>query len=143
MKFDRRFFSNLIVFVILVVVGALLTMCQSSKAIRVAYSDDLVAISSKDYNANIAYADVLSIELIDNPDLGSVSDGKNRPELKSGVWQNDTWGEYHLCFNPNATNCIVIRLKDNQTFVFNCNSNEDTVASYQACLSHIPNLSQN
>ena len=143
MKFDRRFFSNLIVFILLIVVGALLTMCQSAKTIRVAYTDELVAISSKDYNANIAYADVLSIELIDNPDLGSVSDGKNRPELKSGVWQNDTWGEYHLCFNPNATNCIVVHLKGSQPFVFNCNSNEATAASYEAFLSRLPHLSQN
>ena len=138
MKFDRRIFSNLILFIVLIVVVAVLTMCQSATAVKVAYSDELMAISSKDYRMNIEYADVLSLELVENPELGSVADGKNRPELQSGLWKNDIWGEYHLVFNPNATNCIVAHLQDGQTYVFNYNTNEATAECYREFLTHLP-----
>jgi len=137
MKFDRRIFSNIILFVALIVVIAVLTMCESSTAIKLAYSDELMAISSKDYRINIQYTDVESLELVEAPDLGKVVDGKNRPELKSGVWENQVWGNYHLCFNPNATNCIVVHLKDGQTYVFNYNTNEATAETYQEFQIHI------
>lgn len=137
MKFDRRIFSNIILFLLIIIVIAVTTMCQSTTAIKIAFADDLMALSSMDYSMNIPYADVLELELVDAPDLGKVSGGKNKPELQSGVWENETWGEYHLCFNPNATNCIVVRLRDGQIFVFNCNTNEATMETYQEFLTYL------
>lgn len=137
MKFDRRIFSNIILFLLIIIVIAVTTMCQSTTAIKIAFADDLMALSSMDYSMNIPYADVLELELVDAPDLGKVSGGKNKPELQSGVWENETWGEYHLCFNPNATNCIVVRLRDGQIFVFNCNTNEATVETYKEFLTYL------
>ena len=142
MKFDRRIFSNLILFVVLIVVVAVLTMCQSSTAIRIAYGDELMGISSKDYSANVAYEDVASLELLEDPDLGATAGGKNRPELKTGLWENQSWGTYYLCFNPNATNCVVVHLKDGQVLVFNNNTNENTAATYEEFLTHLPHLNQ-
>jgi len=137
MKFDRRFFSNLLVFILLIIVGIVISTFQANNSVKLAFGDDIMAISSKDYNINIEYADVESLELVDNPDLCEVVDGKNRPELQSGVWKNEAWGEYHLCFNPSATNCIVVHLTDGQTFVFNYNTNEATAEAYQEFLTHI------
>lgn len=138
MKFDRRFFSNLLVFILLIVVGIIISTFQSNHSVKQAFSDDMMAISSRDYHMNIEYADVKSLELVDGPSLGELADGKNRPELQSGLWKNDIWGEYHLVFNPNATNCIVVHLQDGQTYVFNCNTNEATNDCYQELLAHLP-----
>ena len=80
MKFDRRIFSNILLFVALIVVTAIITMCESSSAIKLAYGDELMGISSKDYRMNIEYTDVEALELVDEPDLGKLVDGKNRPE---------------------------------------------------------------
>ena len=138
MKFDRRFFSNLLVFILLIVVGIVISTFQTNNSVKMAFGNDTIAISSKDYNMNIKYADVLSLELVEDPDLGSVADGKNRPELQSGLWKNDIWGEYHLVFTPNATNCIVAHLQDGQTYVFNYNTNEATAECYREFLTHLP-----
>lgn len=138
MKFDRRFFSNLLVFILLIIVGIVISTCQASNAVQLAFGDDVMAVSSKDYRMNIQYTDVEALELVEAPDLGEVVDGKNRPELKSGLWKNEAWGEYCLCFNPNATNCIVVHLNDGQTCVFNYNTNEATAETYQEFLTHLP-----
>lgn len=138
MKFDRRIFSNIALFLIVIIVITVTTMCQSTTAIKVAFADDLMALSSMDYSMNIPYADVQELELMEAPDLGKVSDGKNKPELRSGIWENEVWGEYHLCFNPNATNCIAVHLRDGRTFVFNCNTNEATAQTYEEFLAHLP-----
>ena len=137
MKFDRRIFSNIILFLLIIIVIAVTTMCQSSTAIKIAFADDLMALSSMDYSMNIPYADVRELELVEDPDLGKVSDGKNKPELQSGIWENEAWGEYHLCFNPNATNCVVVHLRDGQIFVFNSNSNEATAKTYEEFLTYL------
>ena len=110
MKFDRRFFSNLLVFILLIVIGIVISTFQANN----------------------------SVELVDVPNLGELADGKNRPELQSGLWKNDIWGEYHLVFNPNATNCIVAHLQDGQTYVFNHNTNEATAECYREFLTHLP-----
>ena len=138
MKFDRRFFSNLLVFVLLIVVGIVISTFQTNNSVKLAFGDDTIAISSRDYNMNIKYADVKSLTLVEAPDLGELTDGKNRPELKSGLWKNDSWGQYHLCFNPNTTNCVLVHLKDGQVYVFNCNTNEKTAATYAEFLTHLP-----
>ena len=137
MKFDRKIFINLLLFTAIIVVIACATMCQSSTAIQIAFSDELVAVSSMDYGMNIEYTYVDSLALVNDPVLGSADGGKNKPELKSGLWQNDTWGQYHLCFNPNATNCIVVQTIDGQTFVFNYNTNEKTEEAYRTFMSRI------
>lgn len=137
MKFDRRIFSNIILFVVLIAVTVIVTTCQSTTAIKTAFGDDLMGISSRDYSMNIAYSDVDAVELLEGPNLGDLIDGKNRPELKSGIWRNEAWGEYHLCFNPNGTSCIVVHLNNGQTYVFNCNTNEDTAQIYETLLTYI------
>lgn len=138
MKFDRRFFSNLLVFILLIVIGVVISTFQANNSVKLAFGDDMMAISSRDYNMNIEYADVKSLELVDVPNLGELADGKNRPELQSGLWKNAIWGEYHLVFNPNATNCIVAHLQDGQTYVFNYNTNEATAECYREFLTHLP-----
>ena len=137
MKFDRRVFPNIILFLILIVFVAVTSMCQSSSVIKIAYADDLMGISSKDYSINISYDDVESLELVETPEFGTLKDGKNRPELKSGIWENETWGEYYLCYNPKATNCVVVHLNSGKVCVFNCNTNEKTTETYQEFLTHI------
>jgi len=137
MKFDRRFFSNLLVFVLLIVIAGVITMCTSSTAIKIAFGDEILGIHAVKYGMNIAYKDVESVELVEEPDLGSVSDGKNRPEIRTGLWENTTWGEYHLCFNPNATNCIVVRTHDGRIFVFNNNTNEATAEVFAQLKTYI------
>jgi len=137
MKFDRRFFSNFLVFVLLIIVGIVISMCQASNTVRLAFGDDVIAISSKDYRMNITYSNVESLELINEPNFGEVTDGKNRPELKSGLWQNEEWGQYHLIYNPSSTGCIAVHMVNGDTYVFSNNTDKETAETYAEFLTHV------
>ena len=137
MKFDRRIFTNLILFVLLIVLIAMFTMCQSSTAVQIAFADQVFAVSSADYGMNIDYDEIAAVELVEDPDLGAAAGGKNKPELKSGIWENSDWGTYQLVFNPSAANCIVVHTKSGEIYVFNRNTDQETVEAYEELLTHI------
>ena len=46
--------------------------------------------------------------------------------LRAGVWQNETWGEYIIVADLDATNCIKMDLNDGRTLVFSRKNNEAT-----------------
>lgn len=128
-----------LVFVILLFgLTVLFSMCESANLIKVNFGDEVLAIHSSDYSMNIAYTDIASMELVESPVLGTPVDGKNNDALRSGVWQNDIWGEYHLCFDTDANHCIAVHLDDGRTFVFNRKDDQETKAIYDELLTYLP-----
>ena len=124
---------GLILFV--VVLG--ISMVEAHYRIQAEFSDTQVTITSNRYTMTVRYDLIESIELVDMPDRGEHVDGKDDINIRYGIWNNDTWGEYYVCAIPNATNCIVMHLNDGRTFVFNARSNDYTADLFAELESHL------
>ena len=130
---------NILFVIILFATAMLMGKCDSDNAVRIHSNDTLIAVNSKSYSMNIPYDMIADITLENVPDLGRVIDGKNNDSLRTGIWENESWGEYHLCMDPDASNCIVASLDDGRTFVFNRKSAEETEKIYQEITKKLPN----
>lgn len=105
--------------------------------IDVVFSDTDMSISSNRYNMSVEYELISSAELVSMPDRGEHIDGKDENDIRYGIWNNDTWGEYYVCAIPNATNCIVMHLNDGRIFVFNARSNDYTAELFAELQTHL------
>ena len=115
-----------------------LSMIESNFKVRTSFDETSVTIKSTKYSLNVPYDMVASLELTEMPDPGEAVDGIDDQTVRTGVWKNETWGEYRVCADPDSTNCVVIRLTDGRIFVFSLKNNEATEESYEAFLSRLP-----
>ena len=123
----KDFGFGIILFALVITISIL----QPSNKVLVEFSEDAVDVKSAKYTMNIPYALVDSLELVDKPDMGEAVEGHDDMILQIGTWKNDTWGEYKMCTELATDNCIVIHLKDGQTFVISRRDNEETAKVFE------------
>lgn len=84
----------------------------------------------------IPYNQILSMELIENPDFGVCLSGDNTKKLCYGVWENAALGEYVLCTYKSPD--VVIQINTpNQVYWIGYESGETTRILYQSFLEHL------
>ncbi len=130
----RDFFFILIIFISV----GILSFFESADKVKVEFGDDAVTIAAPRYSMNIPYDMVVSVELMDMPDQGEVIQGNDDMTVRTGNWVNDTWGEYFVCADLDATKCIVAYLDDGQIFVFSRKDNEETTTLYETLQANLP-----
>ena len=129
---------HLVFLLVIFALAILLSIHTSSNRVKVHFGEDLLAINSSKYSMNIVYTDMDDIDLVDSPDLGTMVEGNNTASLRSGEWENELWGEYSLCMDPDASQCIVIHLKDGRVFVFNRKDNAETSKLFETLQTYLP-----
>ncbi|MBR5125651.1 MAG: hypothetical protein IKU68_02845 [Oscillospiraceae bacterium] len=111
---------------------------DSNNQVKVYFDDASVRTTSNKYTLTIPYGDIVSAELTDLAEPGQkVTDGYDDDILRAGLWQNETWGEYHITADLDATNCILITLNDGRVFVFSSVNNETTAEHFETLQSHL------
>ena len=141
MKFKDYF--SLKHFLFAVVLFALLipfAIKDSNNAVKVSFDDTSIHTTSNKYTMTVRYDEILSAELADLAEAGEkVRDGYDDDILRSGMWKNDTWGEYHITADLDCTNCVVMQLTDGRLFVFSRKDNATTEELYQTLQAHLSN----
>ena len=130
----RYFIFGLILFG--VTIG--ISLIDSADDVKVTFDTETVQVLSDRYTMTIAYQDIQQVTLAQMPDAGTSVDGKDTVVLRYGVWNNDVWGEYHICADLDATNCIVVKIQDGRTLVFSSKNNANTESLYNELLTHVP-----
>ncbi len=105
--------------------------------VEVSFSDTEVVIQAKRYTMTVPYELISSVELLLLPDAGTVIDGRDDMTVRTGTWKNTQWGEYTICADLNAKNCIAIHLTDGRLFVFSSRSDMVTEEHYHILLSKL------
>lgn len=108
-----------------------ISLFQPSNKILAEFEEDSVTVKSSRYTMNIPYDMVDSIELVDKPDMGEIVDGKDDMILQTGLWKNETWGEYYMCTEIATDNCIVIHLEDERIFVISRRDDKETAKIFK------------
>ena len=139
MKFRDYFSVKHILFAIgLMGLMVVLAIRQSNNTVKVYFEATEVQVFSAKYSLAIPYNIVQSAELVDLPFEGDrVTNAFDDETLRAGVWNNETWGEYHIVADLDATNCIEVRLNDGRIFVFSRKDNATTQADYQTLTEYL------
>ncbi len=115
----------------------LLIFSDTSVDILVKYDEEMLYVTSPRLNMDIPNADIASVTLIDMPELGSLIDGYAHEVYCTGIWKNETWGEYDLCVLPQLPECIVIELKNGRKNVFTCSDEAKTQELYTNYIAYL------
>lgn len=130
----KQLFFALFIFIILIPIA----LWQSSNLVKVSFNSEHVNISSSKYSMSIRYNEIASAELVDLAEAGEkVQDGYDDDLIRTGVWKNNTWGEYTVCVDLDATQCIVAHLDDGRIFVFNRKNNETTADLFETLQTYL------
>lgn len=120
-----------VIFITLIfLVVIIFSLVSGGNAVEVSFEQESMQIESTNFDFTIAYADVEKIELSTLPEFGTMDKGYDTTSLKNGNWNNDVFGDYHLCVIPDVDSCIVVTLKDGRTVVFNYKEVENTEGVY-------------
>ena len=128
MRFRDYFSLKHILFaIVLMGLMVLLAINQSANTVKVYFENTEVQVISAKYSLAIPYDIIQSAELVDLPFEGErVVHAYDDDTLRAGVWNNETWGEYHIVADLDAKNCIAVRLNDGRLFVFSHKDNATT-----------------
>ncbi len=80
---------------------------------------------------SVAYQDIQKITLYDTFEPGEQVSGSDNLRVRSGVWQNDTWGEYQLFDVKKIDGCIALETSD-EVIVFNYESDSVTQQLFES-----------
>lgn len=134
---EQKFWRQNQLWSLLLAVVVLFGMFGKS-GVSVAPSAEALMLTMHDSTtAAVPYEDILLAELVDHPDFGTVADGKDTRNGKSGIWENQQWGSYTLCVYGSCGTAVKIDTKD-QIYVMNLPSEEETRQLYQLILDRIP-----
>ena len=111
---------------------------DSNNQVKVSFDDTSIYTTSNKYTMTIRYDQIANAELTDLAEAGEkVQDGYDDDILRAGMWKNDTWGEYHITADLDATNCVVMTLTDGRLFVFSRKDNDTTAELFETLQSHL------
>lgn len=114
---------------------------QSENMVKVYFEDAEVQVVSSRFSMAIPYDMIDSADLAELAEPGEkISNGYDDDIIRSGLWKNDTWGEYNIVADLDATNCITVRLTDGRIFVFNRKDNAETFRIYETLLTYLPTV---
>ena len=124
----------LVIFAILIP----LSSWDSNRQVKVTFDEDGIFVKSKKYSLSLSYQEIGSADLDSLAAPGSERlDCFDDDVLRTGMWENDTWGEYYIVADLDTTNCVVLHLKDGRTFVFSCKNDETTASYYEQLLPYL------
>ena len=139
MKFRDYFSLKHILFaIVLMSLMVLLAIRQSVNTVKVYFENTEVQVFSAKYSLAIPYDIIESAQLVELPFEGErVTNAYDDETLRAGVWNNETWGEYHIVADLDAKNCVDVKLNDGRIFVFSRKDNATTQADYQTLTEYL------
>lgn len=142
MKFWEKFWKlvskrDLVFGIIIFAAVIIFSFVESANKVKVEFSEDAVDIKAPKYSMNVPYDMVESIELVEIAEPGENVKGRDDMVTRTGIWENEAWGEYYACLDLQTSQCIVIHLDDGRTFVFSRRSNEETAEIFETFRTHL------
>ncbi|MCD7745007.1 MAG: hypothetical protein LUI13_06985 [Lachnospiraceae bacterium] len=139
--FTRHRNYSILIFLI-IVLGYLIFFRNSlSESVYIEPGEDSILINSyTEDEITISYADITRMELCDEVDFGTLSEGTDDRRVRSGLWKNDAWGEYYLFALKKVKGDYILLETDETVVVFNYESAEVTQNFYSAFQEYLEGL---
>jgi hypothetical protein len=105
--------------------------------ISIVLNDENMTLSySSEDPVSIRYKDIISVTDTKMLEPGHYVSGAETKRFKFGVWENTSFGQYHLSIYANVDRYIVVKTA-NDIYVFNLESVDATDSFYTAFLDYI------
>lgn len=139
MKFrDVVSIKQIVMTVAVLALFILLGLWDSATQVKVSFLDTAVKVRSDRYQLEIPYDQVASAELTALPEAGvEVNNGLDDKTLRTGFWENETWGRHHIIADLESDECIVVHLDSGEIFVFSCKDTKETQKTYDTFLGYL------
>lgn len=129
----KHLFFGILVFVLVIA----MSFIEAQHRVRVDLGEAEIVIRSSRYTMTVPYDMIESAQLLPLAEAGTVIDGTDNMTIRTGTWENTIWGEYSVCADLSASNCVALRLTDGRMFVFSRTSNEETEEIYLQMISKL------
>ncbi|MCC8066204.1 MAG: hypothetical protein LIO94_03760 [Clostridiales bacterium] len=131
-----------ILFLLIVVFGYLIFFRNSlSESVYIEPGEDSILINSyTEDEITVSYADITRITLTDEVDFGTLVEGSDDRRVRSGVWENEEWGEYYLFALKKVESDYLILETEEKVIVFNYESAEVTQTFYTSFQEYLEGL---
>ena len=80
----------------------------------------------EDSSFSVPYAEITSMELLENFDPGTAVNGGLKNHIRYGLWHNEALGDYRLFASDKIDVVILLRTTAGETLVFNYESADTT-----------------
>ena len=143
MNFWRSFskksaLRQLLFAVVLFALAIPVAILDSSTQVKVDFGQEQVSIRSDRYNMTVRYEQIASAQLSPLAEPGEdMEDAFDNDILRAGKWHNDTWGDYYITADLDASNCIVLQLDDGRIFVFSRKNDTATSEDFRILQTHL------
>ena len=122
-------FANILVFLVALF---LFSSFQDRSTISIDFEDNALLLGApNDFSLSIAYDQIETLELSEQPDSGSAISGDENRKCRWGEWENDTWGKYTQCTLKKVDPIILLTTSDGEIVVFNYESEDATTSMHQ------------
>lgn len=100
-----------------------------SVGISLDFGAEDLTVSAEKQDWNIPYEQIISLKLAEAEEFGILLEGSENRTLHYGTYENEVWGQYHLCIDPRIESCIVIETNSG-FFVLNYENEASTRQLY-------------
>ena len=134
---DRKFWKrNQICTAILVIVVLFGLLGGNSHS--VAPGADLLTLTMHDdRTVTVSYSEITEAELLEDVRYGTLLEGKETRQGRSGTWTHPEWGSYTLCVYASCPDAIRIETQEG-SYVVNLASEGETRQLYQLIQEKMP-----
>ncbi|MGM9521291.1 MAG: PH domain-containing protein [Oscillospiraceae bacterium] len=130
----RELYRNLIVMLVIVVAATVFLNLDKSGG-KIIWGESGLSLEEKNGNSvTVSYDDIISAEVTELDDYGEPVNGESTKNYKTGMWNNDRWGDYYLMVTCSTKKVIVLTAKDGAAYVINYETEDVTVDIYNSML---------
>ena len=137
MSRERKFWKRNQICTAIVVVVILFGLLGGNSH-SVAPGADLLTLTMHDDRAvTVSYSEITEAELLEDVQYGTVLEGRETRQGRSGTWETSQWGSYTLCVYNSCPDAICIETQEG-SYVVNLASEGETRQLYQLIQDKMP-----
>ena len=100
-------------------------------------ADELTLTAHDGQVVSVAYSTITAAELLEEPQYGTMVNGSEQKDGKTGTWEHPQWGSYTLCVYNSCQSAVRIQSGEN-CYVINLASLSETQQLYQLIHDSMP-----
>ena len=93
------------------------------------FGEDILTVNAGKHDWSIPYDQIISLELVENTNFGTLREGSEKRKLHYGFYENEQREQYTLCIDPRIENCVAIETNDG-FFILNYENRDSTQELY-------------
>lgn len=135
---DQKYWKKNLLWTLFLLAGVFLWGFLSGPGLSVVPgATELTLTTHNGQTAAVAYSSITEAELLEAPVFGTVLEGTEQKNGKSGIWEHPQWGSYTLCVYNSCPSALRI-LTEEGCYVVNLASRQETDQLYQLIQDKMP-----